>query len=239
MPSGPTECTRPGGSDARRQRFCLHPPGAMVASDPRLPIGGILPPTSVARGALLFLPVALTAQPMPGAVCRPAFERQGEAGCWIVRHDRYSPPDGVVWWNLDAFADSGSAARAATPGATVLQALGRGWRLTIADGRGPASALRPAPEHVARWCPFCTMPYSRRRSRRASRHQPADAARTATHAPACSAPRSGAGRHSASPWTIRERYHIQLVAALEGVAAMRGDGMLGKTKGAAVADGPR
>lgn len=104
----------------------------------------------VAGTVLLSVPVVLAGQPMAGGVCRPASERKGEIGCWILRHERYSPTDSLVWWYLDAFADSAAAARAATPGATILQALGRGWRLTIADSRGPS----PAGERVARVGPL-------------------------------------------------------------------------------------
>jgi pimeloyl-ACP methyl ester carboxylesterase len=104
----------------------------------------------VAGTVLLSIPMLLAGQPMPGGVCRPVSERNGDGGCWILRHQPYTPTDSVVWWYLDAFPDSAAAARAVTPGATILQALGRGWRLTIADSRGPS----PAGERVAQVGPL-------------------------------------------------------------------------------------
>jgi len=36
--------------------------------------------------ASLTWPEMVSAQPVPGGVCKPVSERTGEVGCWIVAH---------------------------------------------------------------------------------------------------------------------------------------------------------
>jgi pimeloyl-ACP methyl ester carboxylesterase len=103
-------------------------------------------------GMVACLSHALQAQPMAGGVCRPVNERRADPGCWILRHTQVQPADSVSWWYVDAFPDSAAALRAAVPGSTILTALGRGWRLTISDERGPGIAG----ERVARVGPLPT-----------------------------------------------------------------------------------
>lgn len=64
--------------------------------------------------------------------CRPASERTGEQGCWIVASTHvgvFAP--GPVFWTLDRFGNVDNARAAAGGGATVVEALGQVWLFTV------------------------------------------------------------------------------------------------------------
>jgi quercetin dioxygenase-like cupin family protein len=66
--------------------------------------------------------------------CKPASERTGPEGCWILTSKALGKlPARPVYWTLDAYADRASAEAAAESGSTVLEALGKVWLLTVGD----------------------------------------------------------------------------------------------------------
>src|SRR5581483_7843590 len=103
--------------------------------------------------SLLFL--VLTAAPaaqspselvdMP--TCLPIAQRTRDAGCWIITDQPVGRVAGSsVNWRIDTFPTRAAAAEAAKrPAATVVDALGKIWLMTVGD----AAAAVPGGEHVA------------------------------------------------------------------------------------------
>ncbi len=66
--------------------------------------------------------------------CKPASERTGVEGCWILASTPLGRlPAAPVYWTLDVYPDRESAQAASRPGGTVLDALGKTWLLTVGD----------------------------------------------------------------------------------------------------------
>src|SRR5215213_2122454 len=90
-----------------------------------------------AAGALFALPGRMAAQqhhPVGGGNCRPASERTGELGCWIIADDPVGQlAEAQVSWHLDAFPTRAAAEAAKGPHGTVVEALGKVWLVTVAD----------------------------------------------------------------------------------------------------------
>ena len=91
----------------------------------------------------VWLSLALSFQPSSPAsqaqtpempTCVPIVQRVREVGCWIIVDEpvgRVSPEP--VFWHLDTFPTRAAAEAAKRPGATVLEALGKIWLMTIAN----------------------------------------------------------------------------------------------------------
>jgi quercetin dioxygenase-like cupin family protein len=72
--------------------------------------------------------------------CKPASERTGQEGCWIIASSRLGRlADKPIFWTLDVYATKASAEHDATPGSTVTEALGKVWLLTVGDKIKPAA----------------------------------------------------------------------------------------------------
>jgi quercetin dioxygenase-like cupin family protein len=65
-------------------------------------------------------------------ICRPAIERTGELGCWImVDAELGTLPQDPVFWHLDAYATRAEAETAKGSRGIVVESLGRVWLFTI------------------------------------------------------------------------------------------------------------
>ena len=83
---------------------------------------------------LLFLSGVSAAQTQKLESCKPASERTGTEGCWILASKPLGRlPERAVFWTLDAYADREGAQAASGAGSTVLDALGKTWVLTVGD----------------------------------------------------------------------------------------------------------
>jgi quercetin dioxygenase-like cupin family protein len=78
--------------------------------------------------------------------CLPVEQRTGEIGCWSIANTVIGQlPPGPVAWHLDRYGSRGEAETAKRPGATVVEALGKIWLLTVAEaGWRPTSGERVA-----------------------------------------------------------------------------------------------
>lgn len=77
-------------------------------------------------------------------ICRPAIERTGELGCWImVDAELGTLPQDPVFWHLDAYATRAEAETAKGSRGIVVESLGRVWLFTI-DVAGWRQSSRPA-----------------------------------------------------------------------------------------------
>jgi quercetin dioxygenase-like cupin family protein len=81
-----------------------------------------------------------------GGICKPASERTGVVGCWIVAHEPLgSLPESPVFWHLDVYPTREAAESAKAPRGTVVESLEKVWLLTIAKaGWRPANGERAA-----------------------------------------------------------------------------------------------
>jgi quercetin dioxygenase-like cupin family protein len=89
---------------------------------------------------LLFHSQTASAQSAGGVSCRPASERTGEVGCWIMARyavGQFTQPQ--VFWHLDTYPTRPAAEAAKGPRGTVVEALGKVWLLTLED-----SSWRPS-----------------------------------------------------------------------------------------------
>ena len=67
--------------------------------------------------------------------CRPVADRTSEVGCWIVASEPIgAATSDLLFWHLDEFPDKGAADAARSGRAVVLEALGKTWLFTIAEG---------------------------------------------------------------------------------------------------------
>ena len=72
------------------------------------------------------------AQAVAGTSCRPATERTGDVGCWIVGHDAIGTlAESEVFWHLDAYPSRAAAEAAKGPRGSVVESLGKIWLLSI------------------------------------------------------------------------------------------------------------
>jgi quercetin dioxygenase-like cupin family protein len=97
---------------------------------------------------VVFAGVLVLAAPRQASaqICRPASERTGELGCWIVANTELGElPPAPIFWYLDSYAARSQAERARGPRGTVVESLGRIWVLTIDAAGRPASGAA----HVA------------------------------------------------------------------------------------------
>jgi quercetin dioxygenase-like cupin family protein len=66
--------------------------------------------------------------------CKPANERTGDEGCWILISSPLGAlTDRPVFWTLDRYPTRQSAQSAATKNSTVAEALGQVWLFTVGD----------------------------------------------------------------------------------------------------------
>jgi len=66
--------------------------------------------------------------------CKPASERIGPEGCWIVASKKVGKlPSGPVFWTLDVYPTLEKAESAKTDGGEVVQALGKVWLFTVGE----------------------------------------------------------------------------------------------------------
>src|SRR5207253_10466848 len=80
------------------------------------------------------------------AICRPASERTGPVGCWIIAHERLGEmPAAPLFWHLSTYASRTAADAEKVRGATVVEALDKVWMLAIA----PTGSRSPGGTRVA------------------------------------------------------------------------------------------
>lgn len=81
-----------------------------------------------------------------GVRCLPVAQRTGDIGCWIIANQVVGQlPTGPISWHLDTYPTRAEAEAAKRPGATVVEALGKVWLLTVAEaGWRPATGQRVA-----------------------------------------------------------------------------------------------
>jgi quercetin dioxygenase-like cupin family protein len=88
---------------------------------------------------LLFLALptrSATAQGPGFGVCKPATQRSGELGCWILTNQSVGRADGArLYWHLDSYPDSTQAQHAKGPNGVVIHALQQTWLMTIDSNR--------------------------------------------------------------------------------------------------------
>ena len=87
--------------------------------------------------------------------CVPIAQRVREVGCWIIVDEPVGRvPSEPVFWYLDQFPTRAAAESAKRPGAAVIEALGKFWLMTIANGDFRAGSG----EHVAQIGPLPVSP---------------------------------------------------------------------------------
>jgi quercetin dioxygenase-like cupin family protein len=70
--------------------------------------------------------------------CKPASERTGVEGCWIIASSPLGKLGALpVFWTLDVYPTRESARAAATKGSTVVESLGRIWLFTVGEKPRP------------------------------------------------------------------------------------------------------
>ena len=80
------------------------------------------------------------------ATCRPASERTGPVGCWIVAQEALGEmPAAPLFWHLRTYPSRTAADAEKVRGATVVEALDKVWTLAIA----PAGSRTPGGTRVA------------------------------------------------------------------------------------------
>jgi hypothetical protein len=85
--------------------------------------------------------------------CVPVAERQMERGCYILVSDPLGEiPAGLLYWHIDAYPSRAAAEAARKPRATVVEALGRVWLMSVAK----AGYRAPGGEHIAEVGPLLT-----------------------------------------------------------------------------------
>ena len=104
----------------------------------------------ILRFALLLIVLSTVGQAVAQermlATCRPASERTGPMGCWIIAQERLDElPSGPLFWHVSTYPSRAAAEADKVPGATVMEALDKAWLFTI----GPAGARRPGGTRVA------------------------------------------------------------------------------------------
>ena len=78
--------------------------------------------------------------------CRPASERTGDVGCWIMGREvlRQLPP-GPLYWHLDTYPSRAEAETAKGSPGTIVEAMGKVWLFTITEaGWRPSGGQRAA-----------------------------------------------------------------------------------------------
>jgi quercetin dioxygenase-like cupin family protein len=66
--------------------------------------------------------------------CRPAAERGGDLGCWIMAREVLQKlPPGAPYWHLDIYPTRSAAEADKGSHGTVIEAAGKVWLLTIAE----------------------------------------------------------------------------------------------------------
>jgi quercetin dioxygenase-like cupin family protein len=80
------------------------------------------------------------------ATCRPATERTGPVGCWIIAQESLGEmPATPLFWHLSTYPSRTAAEAEKVPSATVVEALDQVWVFTIA----PAGVWTPGGKRVA------------------------------------------------------------------------------------------
>ena len=76
--------------------------------------------------------------------CKPASERTGADGCWIMASTPLGRlPASPIFWTLDVYPTRAAAEASATKGSTVVEALGKIWLFTVGDkSTSPTSGTR-------------------------------------------------------------------------------------------------
>jgi quercetin dioxygenase-like cupin family protein len=115
-------------------------------------------PALVPLFVLLVTPHLAGAQGRTTDDCRPASERTGPTGCWIVASETLDElPRVPIFWQLMTYPTRAAAEADRVPGATVIEALDKVWLVTV----GPAGAARPGGQRVAEIGPLPVKPGSR------------------------------------------------------------------------------
>jgi hypothetical protein len=79
------------------------------------------------------------------ATCRPAGERTGPVGCWIIVQEPLAEmPAAPVFWHLSTYPSRAAAEAEKAPSVTVMEALDKVWAFTIAPADAPLGGTRVA-----------------------------------------------------------------------------------------------
>jgi quercetin dioxygenase-like cupin family protein len=70
-------------------------------------------------------------QPQGLVSCKPASQKTGDIGCWILTSLPIGSPAGPVYWTLDTFPSKESAEQAKGPQSVVVESLGKVWLSTV------------------------------------------------------------------------------------------------------------
>src|SRR5215203_1132846 len=82
----------------------------------------------------------VSAQPVPGGVCKPVADRNAEVGCWIMANEPVGQlTRSEIFWHVDVYPNRVAAEKARGSRGTVIEALGKVWLLSI-----EAAGWRPA-----------------------------------------------------------------------------------------------
>ncbi|GAA3750825.1 cupin domain-containing protein [Terriglobus aquaticus] len=85
-------------------------------------------------GCLLVCGATAYGQQSQGLVsCKPASQKTGDVGCWILTNFPVGTPAGPVYWTLDTFPSRDIAEQARGPQSVVLESLGKVWLSTVGD----------------------------------------------------------------------------------------------------------
>ncbi len=76
----------------------------------------------------------------PLVSCKPASQKTGETGCWIVANQPLGVLAKPVWWTMDVFETKELAERERGPLGTVVEALGKVWLFRVGPKENGTSA---------------------------------------------------------------------------------------------------
>ncbi|TIT01653.1 cupin domain-containing protein [Mesorhizobium sp.] len=78
--------------------------------------------------------------------CRPASDRTGEVGCWIMGREALRPAlRSPLYWHIDTFTSWAEAEAAKGLSGTIIESMGKVWLFTIAEvGWLPSGGQRAA-----------------------------------------------------------------------------------------------
>lgn len=110
--------------------------------------------------------------------CRPASERTGTEGCWIVASQRVEVLPLPLYWTLDAFATK-AAAESARGSGTVVEALGKVWVMTVEPRHG--ATVNPQGIRVTEIGPLTVQPGTYTAQYMEAILEPGAVSRTHTH----------------------------------------------------------
>lgn len=103
-------------------------------------------PAIVSSTVALWVHSQVSAQPVPGGVCKLVSKRTTEVGCRILANEPVGQlTQSQIFWHLDVYPTLAAAEAAKGPRGTVVESLGRVWLLSIEEtGWRPVGGRRVA-----------------------------------------------------------------------------------------------